>query len=85
MDRAQYAELRCDGLIGVGRRRSIGRLIDPPVRVLIRDGRVDDRNLRRCGLTAADLDAVLRQHGCPSPDTVALAIFETKGAISVLR
>ena len=62
----------------------IRRLIDPPLKVLIRNGHVDRRNLRRCGLTIADLEAVLRQHGHGSPDRVHLAIFEAKGAISVL-
>lgn len=60
------------------------RFVDPPLKVLIRDGQVDRRNLRRCGLTAADLQAVLRQHGHDSADGVHLAIFEAKGAISVL-
>lgn len=60
------------------------RLIDPPVKVLIRNGVVDHRNLRRCGLTHADLTAVLRQHGHESPSGVHLAIFESKGAVSVL-
>jgi uncharacterized membrane protein YcaP (DUF421 family) len=62
----------------------IRKIIDPPVQVLIRDGRIDVRNVRRCGLTTGDLDAVLRQHGLLSPDHVHLAIFEAKGAISVL-
>lgn len=63
----------------------IRRLIDPPLKVLIRDGHVDRRNLRRCGLTGADLLAVLRQHGHQSPDGIHLAILEAKGAISVLE
>ena len=65
----------------------IRRFIDPPLKVLIRDGQVDRRNLRQCGLTARSpiLQAVLRQHGHQSPDNVHLAIFEAKGAISVLR
>jgi uncharacterized membrane protein YcaP (DUF421 family) len=63
----------------------IRRFIDPPLKVLIRDGQVDRRNLRQCGLTDADLQAVLRQHGHRSPESVQLAIFEAKGAISVLR
>ena len=62
----------------------IRKFIDPPLQVLIRDGRIDLRNVRRCGLTIADLDAVLRQHGLLSADYVHLAIFEAKGAISVL-
>jgi uncharacterized membrane protein YcaP (DUF421 family) len=62
----------------------IRRFIDPPLKVLIRNGRVDRRNLRRCGLTIADLEAVLRQHGHESADRIHLAIFEAKGAISLL-
>ncbi|WP_433634836.1 DUF421 domain-containing protein [Nocardia sp. CA-120079] len=60
------------------------QFIDPPLMVLISDGKVNLRNLRRCGLTARDLEAVLRQHGHPNADRVHLAIFEAKGAISVL-
>ncbi|GGK81251.1 DUF421 domain-containing protein [Mangrovihabitans endophyticus] len=58
-------------------------LVDPPVRELIRDGEVNQRNLRLCGITRADLDSVLRQQGHSSPDTVALALFEAKGSVSV--
>jgi uncharacterized membrane protein YcaP (DUF421 family) len=60
------------------------RLVDPPVRVLIRDGHVDERNLRRCGLTLSDLDAILRRHGHVGADDVGLALFEEKGSVSVL-
>jgi uncharacterized membrane protein YcaP (DUF421 family) len=60
------------------------RFIDPPLMVLISDGEVNRRNLRRCGLTAADLEAVLREHGHPNADGIHLAILEAKGAISVL-
>lgn len=59
------------------------RLVDPPVRVLIRDGQLDHANLRRCRLTLADLDAALRQHGCEKPMDVRLALFESKGTVSV--
>ncbi|OBH60711.1 DUF421 domain-containing protein [Mycobacterium sp. E2479] len=63
----------------------IRRFIDPPLKVLIRNGTVDGRNLRRCGLTIADLEAVLRQHGHEGADRIHLAIFEAKGAISILQ
>lgn len=63
---------------------AVRRMVDPPLRVLIRDGEVDERNLRRSGLTRSDLDAVLRQHGHESPADVHLALFEEKGAVSVL-
>jgi uncharacterized membrane protein YcaP (DUF421 family) len=60
------------------------KLIDPPLQVLIRDGAIDLRNVRRCGLTKTDMDAVLRQHGLLRTDDVHLAIFEAKGVISVV-
>jgi Protein of unknown function (DUF421) len=60
------------------------RLVDPPLRVLIRDGKVDRRNLRRCGLTDADLNEALRQHGQLGPERVRLAVFEEKGSVCVL-
>lgn len=59
------------------------RLVDPPVRELIRDGQLDRPNLRRCGLTDADLYAILRQHGHRGPAEIRLALFETKGVVSV--
>ena len=62
----------------------LARLIDPPLRVLIRDGRIDRANLKRCGLTDADLAAALRQHGVWDASSVSLAIYEAKGAVSVL-
>ena len=61
----------------------VRRLTDPPVRVLIRDGQLDQPNLRRCGLTREDLDAVLREHGYASPDGIRLALFESKGVVSI--
>ena len=59
------------------------RFIDLPVLVLIHDGMVDRRNLRRCGMTEADLDAAL-QHGYSRPSDVHLAISEARGAVSIL-
>lgn len=61
----------------------VRRLVDPPVRVLVRDGELNERNLKRCRLTHEDLDAILRQHGQQTPRDVRLALFETKGVVSV--
>jgi uncharacterized membrane protein YcaP (DUF421 family) len=60
------------------------RFIDPPLMVLISDGVVNRRTLRRCGLTQADLAAVLREHGHCDARGIHLAILEAKGAISVV-
>ncbi len=61
----------------------VRRLVDPPVRVLIRDGQPDEKNLRRCRLTHEDLEVILRQHGYRAPAEIRLALFETKGVVSV--
>lgn len=61
----------------------VRRLVDPPVRVLIRDGQPDEANLKRCGLTRQDMDAILRQHGHRTPARIRLALFETTGVVSV--
>ena len=61
----------------------VRHLVDPPVRVLIRDGQLDHRNLKRCKITLADLEAILREHGCRTPADVSLAVCETKGVVSV--
>ena len=60
------------------------RLVDPPLQVLIRDGKVNLRNLRRCGLTDDDLEAILRQNGYLHTADVELAVFERTGRVSVL-
>jgi uncharacterized membrane protein YcaP (DUF421 family) len=61
----------------------VASLVDPPLRVLVRDGRIDHRNLRRCGLTTADLEAILRGHQ-HDLENVHLAIFERKGTVSLV-
>lgn len=70
----------------VARLRFVGwirKLVDPPVRVLIRDGTVNRPNLKRAGITDSDLEAILRQHGFHGPTQVQLALYEAKGTVSV--
>ncbi|MGY1748993.1 YetF domain-containing protein [Modestobacter sp. SYSU DS0511] len=62
----------------------VRRMVDPPLRVLVRDGRVERGNLRRCGLVEADLDGILRQQGGLALADVHLAIFESKGSVSAV-
>ena len=59
------------------------RLVDPPVRVLIRDGQLHEPNLKRSRLTNADLEAILREHGHQSATGIRLALFESKGTVSI--
>jgi uncharacterized membrane protein YcaP (DUF421 family) len=44
---------------------------------------LDSANLRRAGITRADLDAILRRHGYHSANEVRLALYEAKGSVSI--
>lgn len=65
--------------------RAVRRLVDQPTAVLILNGRIQHRELRRTGLTRDDLDATLRDHGIRDLSEVAVAVFETRNGVSVLR
>lgn len=62
----------------------VGKLVDHRIRVLVADGRVRRRELRRCGLTDNDLFAQLRQHGVLSLDDLRFVLYESKGEISIV-
>lgn len=73
-------------LVSRGRRtRFVRRLVDHPTAILVLDGQVQRDELRRAGLTRVDLDAALRSHGIRDLDEVAIAVFETRNGVSVLR
>lgn len=63
---------------------ALRHVIDPPPLVLVRDGEVDVRNLRRSGLTNSDFEAILRRHGHVDLSRVELAVFEKRGFVSVV-
>ncbi|MGW0497492.1 DUF421 domain-containing protein [Streptomyces sp. NPDC003007] len=65
-------------------RPALARLIDQPVSLLVVDGRLQHRELRRCGLTDADVLAVLRRRGVQRLADVRYLLYETKGAFSVI-
>jgi len=50
--------------------RRFAALVDHRVRLLVRDGRLCQRELHRCGLTDDDLFAQLRQRGVTSLESV---------------
>lgn len=64
---------------------TVRRLVDQPTAVLVLHGRVQHAELRRAGLTHDDLDATLRNHGIRDLSEVAVAVFETRNGVSVLR
>lgn len=61
----------------------VRRLVDPPLRVLARDGRVERAALSRCGMTEADLRAALRAAGHPDLDRIHLVLMEPQGKLTV--
>jgi uncharacterized membrane protein YcaP (DUF421 family) len=60
-------------------------LFDHPPRVLVQDGRLLHKELRRSGLTQDDLYGLLRQHGIVDLNQVQYVIFEQRGKISVIQ
>jgi uncharacterized membrane protein YcaP (DUF421 family) len=52
--------------------------------VLVTDGVVHQRAVRREGLTPDDLEAAVRNHGLASMDEVKRAVLEIDGSISVI-
>ena len=52
--------------------------------VLVTDGVVHQRAVRREGLTPDDLEAAVRNHGLASVDEVKRAVLEIDGSISVI-
>ncbi|WP_448190659.1 DUF421 domain-containing protein [Azospirillum sp. sgz301742] len=62
-----------------------GRLFKGGTRVLIRNGAVDDAQMRAAHLTAHDLEEDLRRHGVGSTGQVAEGRLERNGDISLIR
>jgi uncharacterized membrane protein YcaP (DUF421 family) len=62
----------------------IRRLVEPRELLLIRDGRILHRNLRREFMTVADLRAKLREHGIEDVGEVRAAYMEGDGEVSVI-
>lgn len=62
----------------------VGALVDHPVRVLVADGRIRRRELHRCGITPADVEAVLRERGVSDLDDVGYLLYEHAGHFTVV-
>ena len=61
-----------------------GKLVDHRVRVLVDNGVIRRREIRKCAITENDLYAHLRQHGYFNLDDVKFALYETKGNLTVV-
>ena len=61
------------------------RLLRPAPLLLIKDGRVQRRNLRREMITDEELESQLREHGIEDAAQVKLACLEGDGRVSVIE
>ncbi|HEX6734578.1 MAG TPA: YetF domain-containing protein [Azonexus sp.] len=64
---------------------ALRRLLEPPEICLVRNGRIQHRNLRREFLSVDDLHAKLREHGIADLAEVRMACMESDGTVSVIR
>jgi hypothetical protein len=62
----------------------IARLIDHPPKVLVARGEIQDRELARADLTAADVYALLRQQGVDDLGQVGYLLYETRGSTTLI-
>lgn len=61
-----------------------GKLVDHRVRVLVVDGELRRRELRRCAVTENDLFAHLRERGHFDLANIRYVLYETKGALTIV-
>jgi uncharacterized membrane protein YcaP (DUF421 family) len=64
---------------------ALRRLAQPPELVLVRDGRILHRNLRREFMSVEDLSGKLREQGVGDLAEVRAAYLESDGEVSVIR
>lgn len=64
---------------------ALRRLLAAPAICLVRDGRIQHRNLRREFLSVDELQAKLREHGIADLAEVRLACMESDGTVSVIK
>ena len=63
---------------------SVARLVDQSPRILVANGKILDEGLRRSGLSRADVESLLRQHGVHRVGAVEYLILEEGGKVSVV-
>lgn len=63
----------------------ISRLLEPPALIVVRDGKLLRRNMRREFLTEEELKSQLREQGIEDLSQVKRACIEPDGAISIAR
>jgi uncharacterized membrane protein YcaP (DUF421 family) len=73
-------------VVSVLRRRGWLRIVvDSPPRLLVAHGQLRSQALAKAGLTVDDVYALLREHGVTRLADVAYLLYETKGAVTLVR
>lgn len=62
----------------------VRKLLEPPPLVLVKQGRIHWRNMRREAITEEDLKGHLRQHGLDQVAQARLVCMESDGKVSVI-
>jgi uncharacterized membrane protein YcaP (DUF421 family) len=63
---------------------TVARLVDQSPRILVANGKILDDGLRRSGLSRADVESLLRQHGVHRVGEVEYLILEEGGKVSIV-
>jgi uncharacterized membrane protein YcaP (DUF421 family) len=63
---------------------TVARLVDQSPRILVANGKILEDGLRRSGLSRADVESLLRQHGVHRVSGVEYLILEEGGKVSVV-
>lgn len=63
---------------------SLHRLLSGSCRIIIRDGQLDQKEMKKLRLTISDLIELLRDRDVFDISTVAFAVMETNGSLNVL-
>lgn len=79
--------LSLNWLVGyvTARWKRFDRMVEGTPVVLVRNGEVYWRQLRRCNVSPADLDVAMRTSDCRDHAEIDLAMLETSGAITVQK
>src|SRR5947209_4276631 len=67
-----------------GRWPAFDHLVEPPPTVVVEEGKLIKKNIDKEGLSTADVEMALREHGIDSVDQCKLAVLENDGSISVV-
>ena len=65
-------------------RRARGIICGHPI-IIIRDGAIVEKEIKRLRMTREDVYSLLRQQQCPDPSGIKYGIIEPNGSLSILK